>query len=132
MPSYTGPPYIFSNVKTMHNCNYTALILLPHGTKPGHRLQYTCTRINCHIKDSHKVPKERFEEVLEELKYKEAWCQALWLRPLKSLEAEWGVHNVLYRLGLFRSRTKDVDLNYPQRWSWLYRITWALTKWIAR
>lgn len=37
-----------------------------------------------------------------------------------SLSCEWAVHNVLYKLGLFRSHTKDVDLNYPCRIEWLY------------
>ena len=37
-----------------------------------------------------------------------------------SLSCEWAVHNALYKLGLFRSNTKDVDLNYPCRIEWLY------------
>ena len=115
----------------MPNRNYSTLILLPHGTNPGHRLKYTCTVTNCRIEDSCRIPKEQFAEALWMLRHREVWCQALWLRSLKDLEAEWGVHNVLYRLGLSRSRTKDVDLNYPQQWTWLYRIVWALTKWIA-
>ena len=39
-----------------------------------------------------------------------------------SLFCEWAVHNALYKLGLFRSRTKDVDLNYPCRIEWLYIV----------
>ena len=39
-----------------------------------------------------------------------------------SLSCEWAVHNALYKLGLFRSRTKDVDLNYPCRLELLYII----------
>ena len=39
-----------------------------------------------------------------------------------SLSCEWAVHNALYKLGLFRSRTKDVDLKYPCRLEWLYII----------
>ena len=31
-----------------------------------------------------------------------------------SLINEWFAHNVLYNLHLFRTHTKDVDLNYPQ------------------
>lgn len=116
----------------MKTKNFDTLILLPRGTNPGYRLQYTCTRTNCHIEDSCRIPKEQFAPVLKDLRFRNNGCWALWVRSLESLEAEWGVHNVLYRLGLFRSHTKDVDLNYPQRWSWLYRITWALTKWIAR
>lgn len=32
-------------------------------------------------------------------------------RTMHSLENEWLVHNLFYKLHLFRSRTKDVDLN---------------------
>ena len=39
-----------------------------------------------------------------------------------SLSCEWAVHNVLYKLGVFRSHTKDVDLNYPCRLEWLYIV----------
>ena len=39
-----------------------------------------------------------------------------------SLSCEWAVHNALYRLGLFRSHTKDVDLNYRCRLEWLYIV----------
>ena len=35
-------------------------------------------------------------------------------RTDSSLIKEWRVHNVLYNLHLFRTHTKDVDLNYPQ------------------
>ena len=35
-------------------------------------------------------------------------------RTDSSLIKEWYVHNVLYNLHLFRTHTKDVDLNYPQ------------------
>ena len=39
-----------------------------------------------------------------------------------SLSREWAVHNALYKLGLFRSHTKDVDLNYPCRLEWFYIV----------
>lgn len=37
-------------------------------------------------------------------------------RSLKSLIREWKSHNFLYKMGLYKSRTKDVDLDYPQQW----------------
>ena len=39
-----------------------------------------------------------------------------------SLSCEWAVHNALYKLGLFRSRTKYVDMEYPCRLEWLYIV----------
>lgn len=37
-------------------------------------------------------------------------------RTDKSLKRELRGHNLLYYLGLFKSHTKDVDLNYPTKW----------------
>ncbi len=49
-----------------------------------------------------------------------------------SLSCEWAVHNALYKLGLFRSHTKDVDLNYPCRIEWLYILFGSLIYPFAR
>ena len=40
---------------------------------------------------------------------------AIWQRSMRSLRAEWMVHNACYRLHILRSHTADVDLNYPNR-----------------
>lgn len=37
-------------------------------------------------------------------------------RSNNSLIREWVTHNNLYRLGLYKDRVKDIDLNYPQKW----------------
>lgn len=37
-------------------------------------------------------------------------------RSLKSYVREWRAHNRLYKLGLFKDRTKDVDLNVHEKW----------------
>lgn len=37
-------------------------------------------------------------------------------RSLKSYVREWRAHNRLYKLGLFKDRTKDVDLNVAEKW----------------
>ena len=47
---------------------------------------------------------------------------AIWQRSMRSLRAEWMVHNACYRLHILRSHTADVDLNYPNRVEWLYRL----------
>ena len=46
----------------------------------------------------------------------------IWQRRMSSLRAEWIVHNACYRLHILRSHTADVDLNYPNRIEWLYRL----------
>lgn len=44
----------------------------------------------------------------------------VWRRSMRSLRAEWMVHNACYRLHIFRSHTADVDLNYPNHAEWVY------------
>lgn len=39
-----------------------------------------------------------------------------WKRTNKSLIREWRAHNLLYDFNYERARTKDVDLDYPERW----------------
>ena len=68
-----------------------------------------------HITDSYKVPKKDFKKVLD--KYRMMFPSSeVWKRSYNSLYREWAVHNACYALGLWRSQTKDVDLNYPLTW----------------
>ena len=67
------------------------------------------------IKDSYKVSKHRFESVLAT--YTDAQAMEVKAhRSLFSMKMEWASHNLLYSLGLFRSHTKDVDLDDPMKW----------------
>lgn len=43
-------------------------------------------------------------------------------RSLLGMVLEWRAHNTLYNLHLFRSHTKDVDLEYPQKW--YMKVVW--------
>lgn len=78
--------------------------------------RYTLTKNNLHIEDSYQVPKKDFAKdidiVLEGLSWIESEVRK---RSMFSLTTEWACHNFLYRIGICRSRTKDVDLNYPQK-----------------
>lgn len=47
-----------------------------------------------------------------------------------SLINEWCVHSLLYRLGIARERTKDCDLNWPQKW--YIRTAYTVAGLIAR
>ena len=64
---------------------------------------------------SHKYPKARFRPELERIQnlYPD---HAVWHRPMKALCREWACHNAAYSLGIRRGKTKDVDLDYPQKW----------------
>jgi len=46
-------------------------------------------------------------------------------RSRKSMILEWRAHNLLYRLGIKKSKTADVDLEYPQPW-YMKVIYWIL------
>ena len=37
---------------------------------------------------------------------------------------EWAAHNMLYNLNIQRERTKDVDLDYPQKW--YYKVGYGI------
>ena len=52
----------------------------------------------------------------------------IWQRSMSSLRAEWIVHNALYRLHIMRSHTCDVDLNYPNRFTWAYALLAPLAR----
>ena len=71
---------------------------------------------NIHIEDSYKVnTKEDMQIVLTDIRANHSLEETDVLkRTDKSIIKEWCVHNVLYNLHLFRTHTKDVDLNYPQ------------------
>lgn len=45
-------------------------------------------------------------------------------RKMGSLVREWTAHNRLYKLGLYKSHTKDVDLEYPIKW--YYELAWFI------
>ena len=71
---------------------------------------------NIHIENSCEVnTKEDMQIVLTDIRAGHSLEESDVLkRTDSSLIKEWRVHNVLYNLHLFRTHTKDVDLNYPQ------------------
>ena len=90
------------------------------------------------IYDSYTVNKKLMNFVLDEIraevKKKGQSNAVLDNRSNASLKREWVTHNFLYSIGMFRSHTKDVNLNYPQKWyiRWGYNIAgvlfWIFTK----
>ena len=80
-------------------------------------MRYTISKNNIHIVDSYLISKNEFDSELkkiEDLSIGET--DVFKYRTYKSLKKEWDVHNLCYNLHLFRTHTKDVDLNYPQIW----------------
>lgn len=92
---------------------------------------YSISKNNLHIINSYDYRKEEMLDVL--LK---TFCRhvdsKVWTRTLSSLKDEWCVHNALYRLHILRSRTADVDLNYPCRAEWLYNLLAPIARLIIK
>jgi len=86
-------------------------------------LSYTVSPQNIHIESSFRVPKQAFERELKAMRERFPDSQ-VWQRTLPSLMREWAAHNAFHALGIFRSRTSNTDLNWPQ--NWLLRLGYAL------
>jgi len=73
------------------------------------------------IKDSYSVGKRAFHGYLVH------YCQidnAIAVRNWNVLKLEWAAHNGLYALGLWRSHTRSVDFEHPQKW-WV-SVIWCI------
>jgi len=77
----------------------------------GVKIQYDKT--NVRIIDSYKVKEKEMADILFWFMFKTGYESK---RSLDSWLREWKAHNRLYRLGLFRSHTKDCDLNEEEKW----------------
>ena len=77
----------------------------------------TTTPTNTHIVDSCTVKsKEDIRAYLQDLRDAAGPGMAVSQRDLESQVHEWRSHNFFYFLHVFRSRTKDVDLELKQTW----------------
>lgn len=65
----------------------------------------------CHIIDSYTVTKtsDMRDFIVDVLSEEPFTC-----RSVNSYVREWKAHNLLYRLGLFKSHTQDVDLDIQE------------------
>lgn len=75
----------------------------------------TISNDNINIHCSYDVTSIKdMKEVIKHVYYKYICKADNHNRTMFNLLNEWRAHNLLYTLGLFRSHTKDVDLNYNQ------------------
>ena len=75
------------------------------------------TPTNTHIMDSCMVKsKADMRAYLEDLQQSSAPEMAVNQRDIESQVREWRSHNLFYKFHVFRSRTKDVDLELKQTW----------------
>lgn len=56
------------------------------------------------------------ESILYKIRTNASDKYAISKRSIPSMIREWRVHNLLYSIGLFKSRTRDVDLNIGNPW----------------
>ena len=78
-------------------------------------MKYVISSNNICVLDSWKYTKSKFLGLLDnDLREHYPDHVVLTERTDKSLLREWGLHTLLYKLGMWKSHTKDVDLNYPQ------------------
>lgn len=68
------------------------------------------------IIDSYQVSKYAFRSILEEIKDRGFGKNVFANRRVESMILEWSLHNLLFCIGIAKKRTKDVDINWPQRW----------------
>lgn len=85
---------------------------------------FSLSNNNLNIENSYKIKKRyNMKCVLHDIE-KYHGCSDVFKRSSNSLVEEWAAHNLLYNIGLFKSHTKDVDLNYPQNkmMSLIYKV----------
>ena len=72
---------------------------------------------NTHIYDSYLIRRKAdMREYLSAIREKCNPDMAVAVRSMNSQICEWRTHNLFYYLHVFRSRTKDVDLERLQPW----------------
>ena len=94
-------------------------------------MKYIVTLNNIRVEDGWEMPCRGMRSALEAIKENQP-NNVTDNRSIYSLCCEWTVHNVLYRLGLFVERTKDVDMEYPCKLEWAYLILGSLIYPFAR
>ena len=94
-------------------------------------MTYIISDNNLQIRDSYLYSKRDMVSSLNLIKARYPHSD-IWQRSMSSLRAEWIVHNACHRLHILRSHAADVDLNYPNRIEWLYRLLAPLVSLIIK
>lgn len=76
------------------------------------KIEYSINSDNLSIKNSYKIKSgKEMTDILFEISSKSDFNTIVWKLPMSRMVNEWKAHNLLYNLGLFKSHTKDVDIN---------------------
>lgn len=76
-------------------------------------MEYYVSANNIQIKDSYKIPKKDFDVIIKGIIRQYPLNPVCINRTIRSIKNEIATHNLCYNLGIARSRTKDVDINFP-------------------
>lgn len=83
--------------------------------------------------DSYQIPKAKFSRELGGIRNLHPTCR-LWRRSEANIKREWAAHNLAYSIGISRSRTTDVDLDYEPKWyhNLFYWVVGTVALWIIK
>lgn len=82
-----------------------------------HVIDYLASSNNVHIIDSYRYHKRKQINTILDVIFRFEYNSPVFAnRERWSLASEWRAHTRLYKLGLWKSHTKDVDLNWPIKW----------------
>lgn len=77
-------------------------------------------QLRCEIMDSYQITSAHdMHRIIEALREGSLPFNAVWTRTEKSLIREWRAKNLLYSLGLFRSKTRSVTFREKRSWYWI-------------
>lgn len=82
----------------------------------GLDVNFNATNEDLIIYDSYSIRHAHYSNILWRIKEATPDCPIWEKRSKWSIECEWAVHNLLYKLGIKREHTKDVNLNYNLKW----------------
>ena len=85
---------------------------------------------NIQIEDSYQISKLEFEDILQQIWIDLPKHVVVKNRSLNSVEREWAVHNFCYKIGIYKTRTKHLDINYPL--SWKETLVYSCFGWICK
>lgn len=79
-------------------------------------------QLRCEIMDSYQITSAHdMHRIIEALREGSLPFNAVWTRTEKSLVREWRAKNLLYSLGLFRSKTRSITFREKRSWYWIIR-----------
>ena len=77
-------------------------------------------QLRCEIMDSYQITSAHdMHRIIEALREGSLPFNAVWTRTEKSQVREWRAKNLLYSLGLFRSKTRSVTFREKRSWYWI-------------